>query len=161
MVRRTLPKNTSGSLTLSYLRNEESVPVPSVRRTKEKGELKIRGGQLFNIKNMNVDIPLGRFNVITGVSGSGKSTLLYEIIHENLKNRFDRRYKSNKVVNCKSFVGTEYLSRVVMIDQSPIGRTPRSNPATYTGMWSHVRDLFASSEEARVRGWKPGRFSFT
>lgn len=109
---------------------------------------------------MNVDIPLGRFNVITGVSGSGKSTLLYEIVHENLKNRFDRRYKSNKVVNCKSFIGTEYLSRVVMIDQSPIGQTPRSNPATYTGMWTHVRDLFASSEEARVRGWKPGRFSF-
>lgn len=154
------PKNKSGSLTLAYLRHEESVPIPQTRRTKEKGELKIRGGQLFNIKNMNVDIPLGRFNVITGVSGSGKSTLMYEIIHENLKNRFDRRYKSNKVVNCKSFVGTEYLSRVVMIDQSPIGRTPRSNPATYTGMWTHVRDLFASSEEARVRGWKPGRFSF-
>ena len=154
------PKNKSGSLTLAYLRHEESVPIPQTRRTKEKGELKIRGGQLFNIKNMNVDIPLGRFNVITGVSGSGQSTLMYEIIHENLKNRFDRRYKSNKVVNCKSFVGTEYLSRVVMIDQSPIGRTPRSNPATYTGMWTHVRDLFASSEEARVRGWKPGRFSF-
>ena len=154
------PKNKSGSLTLAYLRHEESVPIPKTRRTKEKGELKIRGGHLFNIKNMNVDIPLGRFSVITGVSGSGKSTLMYEIIHENLKNRFDRRYKSNKVVNCKSFVGSEYLSRVVMIDQSPIGRTPRSNPATYTGMWTHVRDLFASSEEARVRGWKPGRFSF-
>ncbi len=154
------PKNKSGSLTLSYLRNEESVPVPKERRTKEKGELKIRGGKLFNIKNMNVDVPLGRFNVITGVSGSGKSTLMYEIIYENLKNRFDRRYKSNRVMNCTSFTGTEYLSRVVMIDQSPIGRTPRSNPATYTGMWTHVRDMFASTEEARVRGWKAGRFSF-
>ena len=122
--------------------------------------LKIRGGTLYNIKDMNVDIPLGRLNVITGVSGSGKSTLLYEIIHKNLQARFDRRYKSNEVFHCTSFTGSEYLSRTVLIDQSPIGRTPRSNPATYTGAWTHIRDLFASSEEARVRGWKAGRFSF-
>ncbi len=156
----TAPKNKSGSLTLSYLRDETRVPVPATRRTKEKGELKVRGGELFNIKNMNVDIPLGRFNVITGVSGSGKSTLLYEIIHKNLQTRFDRRYKSNKTFHCKTFTGSEYLSRAVLIDQSPIGRTPRSNPATYTGAWTHVRDLFASTEEARVRGWRAGRFSF-
>ena len=156
----TASKNHSKSLTLSYLRGEISVPIPEKRREKEKGMLKIRGGELFNIKNMNVDIPLGRFNVITGVSGSGKSTLLYEIIHKNLQARFDRRYKSNEVFHCKSFVGSEYLSRTVLIDQSPIGRTPRSNPATYTGAFTHIRDLFASTEEARVRGWKAGRFSF-
>jgi len=154
------PKNVSESLTLSYLRGEEKIRVPEKRRTKEKGMIKVRGGELFNIKNMNVDIPLGRMNVITGVSGSGKSTLLYEIVHKNLQARFDRRYKSNEVFHCTSFSGSEYLSRVVLIDQSPIGRTPRSNPATYTGAWTHIRDLFASSEDARVRGWRAGRFSF-
>ncbi len=156
----TAKKNTSGSLTLSYLRGEEVIPIPKTRRSKEKGMIKIRGGNLYNIKNMNVDIPLGRLNVVTGVSGSGKSTFLYEILHKNLQARFDRRYKSNEVFNCTSITGTEYLSRVVMIDQSPIGRTPRSNPATYTGAFNHIRDLFAASEEARVRGWKAGRFSF-
>lgn len=156
----TAPQNTSGSLTLSYLRGEEMIAVPKTRRSKEKGVLRVRGGNLFNIKDMNVEIPLGRFNVITGVSGSGKSTFLYEIIHKNLQARFDRRYKSNKVFNCTSFTGSEYLSRAVLIDQSPIGRTPRSNPATYTGAWTHIRDLFAASEEARVRGWRAGRFSF-
>lgn len=154
------PKNTSQSLTLGYLRGEEYIPIPATRRSKEKGVIKIRGGNLYNIKNMNVDIPLGRLNVVTGVSGSGKSTFLYEILHKNLQARFDRRYKSNEVFNCTSITGTEYLSRVVLIDQSPIGRTPRSNPATYTGAFGHIRDLFASSEEARVRGWKAGRFSF-
>ena len=156
----TAPKNITGSLTLAYLRGEEIIAVPHTRRSKEKGVIKIRGGNLFNIKDVNVEIPLGRFNVITGVSGSGKSTLLYEIIHKNLQARFDRRYKSNKVFNCTSFTGSEYLSRAVLIDQSPIGRTPRSNPATYTGAWTHIRDLFAASEEARVRGWRAGRFSF-
>lgn len=154
------PKNDSESLTLSYLRGEEKIRVPEKRRTKEKGMIKVRGGNLFNIKDMNVDIPLGRMNVITGVSGSGKSTLLYEIVYKNLQARFDRRYKSNEVFNCNAFSGSEYLSRTVLIDQSPIGRTPRSNPATYTGAWTHIRDLFASSEDARVRGWKAGRFSF-
>ncbi len=156
----TAKKNASGSLTLAYLRGEESVAIPETRRSKEKGMLKIRGGALYNIKNMNVDIPLGRFNVVTGVSGSGKSTLLYEIIHKNLEARFERRYKSGKTLHCESFTGTEYLSRVVLIDQSPIGRTPRSNPATYTGAFTHIRDLFAATEEARVRGYQAGRFSF-
>ncbi|TXH00843.1 MAG: excinuclease ABC subunit A, partial [Candidatus Moraniibacteriota bacterium] len=155
----TAKKNVSGSLTLAYLRGEEKIPIPE-RRKKDKGTIRIRGGRVFNIKNLNVDIPLGRFIAVTGVSGSGKSSFLYEILHKNLEARFDRRYKSNRVENCESIVGTEYLSRVVMIDQSPIGRTPRSNPATYTGAFNHIRDLFASTEEARVRGWKPGRFSF-
>lgn len=156
----TSEKNTSNSLTLAYLRGEEEVPVPKTRRVKDKGSIKIRGANLYNIKKMNVDIPLGRLDVITGVSGSGKSTLLYEILHKNLQARFERRYKSNKVVNCESMTGSEYLSRTVLIDQSPIGRTPRSNPATYTGAFTHIRDLFASTEQARVRGWKAGRFSF-
>ncbi|MEI8096986.1 MAG: excinuclease ABC subunit UvrA [Candidatus Moraniibacteriota bacterium] len=156
----TAKKNDSRSLTLSYLRGEEKIAVPEKRRHKEKGTIKVRGGNLFNIKDLNVDIPLGRLNVITGVSGSGKSTLLYEIVYKNLQARFDRRYKSNEVFYCTSFSGSEYLSRAVLIDQSPIGRTPRSNPATYTGAWTHIRDLFAASEDARVRGWKAGRFSF-
>lgn len=153
-------KNDSHSKTLAYLRGEEHIPIPKPRRTKDKGSLRVRGGRVFNIKDLNVDIPLGRFIAVTGVSGSGKSSFLYEIVHKNLEHRFDRRYQSNKVEHCLSFTGTEYLSRAVMIDQSPIGRTPRSNPATYTGAWTHIRDLFASTEDARVRGWKVGRFSF-
>jgi len=109
---------------------------------------------------MNVSVPLGKFNVITGVSGSGKSSFMYEILHRNLLARLERRHRTAKLFNVEDFTGTEYVSRVVMIDQGAIGRTPRSNPATYTGAWTHIRDLFASSEEARIRGWKPSRFSF-
>jgi excinuclease ABC subunit A len=105
-------------------------------------------------------LPLGRLVTVTGVSGSGKSSFLYEIVYENLRARFDKRYRSAKIYNCASFEGTEYLSRAILIDQSPIGRTPRSNPATYTGSWTFIRDLFASSAEARARGWKANRFSF-
>ncbi len=136
------------------------IEVPATRRSKDKGTIRVRGINIFNFKNANVDIPMGRFAVITGVSGSGKSTLLYEVIHKNLQARFDRRYRSNEVFHCDTFTGMEYASRTVLIDQTPIGRTPRSNPATYTGAFIHIRDLFASSEEARVRGWKAGRFSF-
>lgn len=148
------------SVTLDYLRGDTEIIVPEKRRDKEKGALQIRGGKAFNIKNMNVDIPLGRLVAITGVSGSGKSTFLYELVHRNLQARFDRRYRSPKTYNCASFTGTEYLNRAILIDQSPIGRTPRSNPATYTGAWTFIRDLFAETEEARVRGWKASRFSF-
>ncbi len=155
----TAKKNDSGSVTLSYLRHEKWIDVPE-RRTAEKGKILIRGGKAFNIKNLNVDIPLGRFICITGVSGSGKSTFMYEIIDRNLKARLEKRFRTPKTYNCKSFTGTEYLGRSVLIDQSPIGRTPRSNPATYTGAFTHIRDMFAASSEARARGWKPGRFSF-
>ena len=155
----TAKKNTSNSLTLSYLRGEAKIAVPSKRR-EPKGKIMIRGGTVFNIKDLNVDIPLGTLNAITGVSGSGKSSLMYEILHRNLAARLEMRHRSNDVINCKEFKGSEYVSRVILIDQSPIGRTPRSNPATYTGSWTHIRDLFASEPEARARGWGAGRFSF-
>jgi excinuclease ABC subunit A len=152
-------KNDSGSSTLAYLRHEKSIPIPE-RREAERGALKIKGGKAFNIKNMNIDIPLGRLICVTGVSGSGKSTFMYEIVDKNLKARLEKSYRSAKTFNCASFTGSEYLGRSILIDQSPIGRTPRSNPATYTGAFTHIRDLFAASSEARARGWKPGRFSF-
>ncbi len=153
------PKNDSGSVTLSYLRGDKVIAVPD-RRTSEKGSLKIRGGKAFNIKNLNVDIPLGKLITVTGVSGSGKSTFMYEILHRNLLARLDKKFRRAETYNAKSFEGTEYLGRTILIDQSAIGRTPRSNPATYTGAFTHIRDMFAASSEARVRGWKPGRFSF-
>ena len=154
----TAPTNESGSVTLSYLRDETRVEVPEERRTSEKGSIKIRGATLHNLKNQNVDIPLGKLVCITGVSGSGKSTFLYDVLHKNVAAKFARRQA--EVENCASITGTEYLGRVVLIDQSAIGRTPRSNPATYTGAFTHIRDLFSASSEARARGWKPGRFSF-
>ncbi len=156
----TAKKNDSGSVTLSYLRGEKAIEVPEERREKDKGSLKIKGGNAHNIKNLDVEVPLGRLSVITGVSGSGKSTFLYDLVYENLRARFDKSHRTNKVHNAAKFEGTEHLSRAILIDQSPIGRTPRSNPATYTGAFSFVRELFAESSEARARGWKASRFSF-
>ncbi len=153
------PKNTSKSITLDYLRGDKRIEVPD-RRESEKGSIKIRGGKAFNIKNLNVDIPLGRLICVTGVSGSGKSTFMYEIVDKNLKSRLEKKYRTPHTYNCKTFTGSEYLGRSVLIDQSPIGRTPRSNPVTYTGAFTHMRDMFAASNEAKARGWKPGRFSF-
>ncbi len=155
----TAKKNTSGSLTLAYLRGEEKIEVPATRR-EPKGKIIIKGGNVFNIKDMNVDVPLGVLSVITGVSGSGKSSFMYEILHKNLQAKLEFRHRTANIYNVASFTGTEYLSRTILIDQSPIGRTPRSNPATYTGAWGHIRDLFAASAEARAKGWGPGRFSF-
>lgn len=151
-------KNTSKSLTLDYLRGDKEIPVPTERRTSEKGSIKIRGASLHNLVNVNVEVPLGRLVCVTGVSGSGKSTFLYDILHKNLAARFKKR--EVKPIHCSSITGTEYAGRVVLINQSPIGRTPRSNPATYTGAFTHIRDLFSATSEARARGWKPGRFSF-
>jgi excinuclease ABC subunit A len=152
--------NSSGSRTLGYLRGENAIAVPESRRKSEKGTIQIVGGNVFNIKNMNVDIPLGRLIAVTGVSGSGKSSFMYEIVHKNLQARFDRRYRSADIYNCAKFTGTEYVGRVILIDQSAIGRTPRSNPATYTGAFTFIRELFAETSEARARGWKANRFSF-
>ncbi len=148
------------SLTLDYLRGDKMIEMPEKRREKQKGEIVIKGGNAFNIKNLNVEVPLGKFVVITGVSGSGKSTFLYEIIYKNLQARFERKYRSAKTYNASVFTGTEYIHRTVLIDQTPIGRTPRSNPATYTGAWTFIRDLFAETPEAKFRGWRSGRFSF-
>jgi excinuclease ABC subunit A len=153
-------KNTSGSRTLAYLRKEMEIEVPENRRESDKGTIKIVGANIFNIKNQNLELPLGKMVAITGVSGSGKSSFLYEVLYKNLQAKFERKYRSNKIYNCASFAGHEYLSRAIMIDQSPIGRTPRSNLATYTGAFTHIRDLFASTDEARLRGWKVNRFSF-
>jgi excinuclease ABC subunit A len=156
----TAKKNDSGSVTLSYLRGEKMIELPEERREKDKGRLKIKGANAFNIKNLDVEVPLGRMVTITGVSGSGKSTFLYDVLYENLRARFDKRYRTNKIYNAAKFEGTEFINRAILIDQSPIGRTPRSNPATYTGAFTFVRDLFAETAEARARGWKSSRFSF-
>ncbi len=156
----TAKKNDFASLTVDYLRGEKNVPLPEKRRQSEKGALKIRGGKIFNIKNLDIDVPLGRLVSVTGVSGSGKSSFVYEILHKNLQARLERRHRSNEKHNCNEFLGSEYLSRVVLIDQSAIGRTPRSNPATYTGAFTFIRELFAENELSRIRGWKPSRFSF-
>ncbi len=156
----TAKTNPSKSVTLEYLRGDKEIEIPEKRRDSQKGALKVRGGSIFNIQNMNIDVPLGRLVTITGVSGSGKSSLMYEIIYKNLRARFEKKHRSAKVYNCAKFEGTEYLGRSILIDQSPIGRTPRSNPATYTGAFTHIRDLFAATSEARARGWKAGRFSF-
>jgi len=152
-------KNDSGSLTLAYLRGEKVIDMP-LRRREAKGKLMVRNANIFNIKDMNIDVPLGVFNVITGVSGSGKSSLMYEILYKNLQARFEMRHRSAETYNCREFTGSEYVGRAILIDQSPIGRTPRSNPVTYTGAWTHIRDMFAAEPEARARGWGPGRFSF-
>jgi len=154
----TAPKNVSGSSTLAYLRDEKRIEIPEERRTSQKGSIKIKGATLHNLKNQNIEVPLGKLVAITGVSGSGKSTFLYDILHKNIAKRLSKRQSEPE--HCASITGTEYIGRAVLIDQSPIGRTPRSNPATYTGAFTHIRDLFAATSEARARGWKPGRFSF-
>ncbi|MEK7120780.1 MAG: hypothetical protein AAB840_01680, partial [Patescibacteria group bacterium] len=156
----TAKENKSKSLTLSYLRGETRIEMPEKRRTSDKGFIKIKGGHAFNIKNLNIDLPLGKLVAITGVSGSGKSSFMYEILHKNLLARYERKYRSAQVHNAKEITGTEYLSRTILIDQSPIGRTSRSNSATYTGAFTFIRDLFSETAEARARGWKASRFSF-
>jgi len=154
------PKNTSGSLTLAYLRGEESVELPEVRRTKDKGKISVIGASIHNIQNQNVDIPLGRLVCICGVSGSGKSSFMYELLHKNLQAKYERKYRQAKTFYAAKFECDTSISRTILVTQSPIGRTPRSNPATYTGSWTPIRELFASTQEARLRGWKPNRFSF-
>jgi excinuclease ABC subunit A len=156
----TAKSNASGSLTLAYLRGEEEIAVPEERRESEKGIIRIRGGKIFNIKHLNVDIPLGRLISVTGVSGSGKSSFIYEILYKNLQARLDRKFRNAQTYNASEFSGSEYLGRAILIDQSPIGRTPRSNPATYTGAFTFIRELFAETGEARAKGWKANRFSF-
>jgi len=151
--------DTTNSLTVAYLRGDMQVPLPAKRR-KPDGKIKVKGGNIFNIQNLATEVPLGVLNVITGVSGSGKSSFVYEILHKNLQAAFDRKLRSAKIHNAEEFIVDGKVTRTILIDQSPIGRTPRSNPATYTGAFTHIRDMFAESDEAKARGWKPGRFSF-
>lgn len=148
------------SITLDYLRGDKKIAIPEKRRAvKKPGDfLRIVGATENNLRNINVDIPLRKFNVVTGVSGSGKSTLVYDVLYKTLANKFNKA--SYKPGAHNSIKGYEYINRVVNIDQSPIGRTPRSNPATYVGAWTHIRELFASTDDARIRGYKAGRFSF-
>ncbi|MBU0531702.1 MAG: excinuclease ABC subunit UvrA [Candidatus Uhrbacteria bacterium] len=146
------------SLTAAYLRGDKQIPMPKSRRAPGHDSIKIKGASENNLKNVNVEIPLRRMVCVTGVSGSGKSTLTNDIMYRELSRRlYGSKKKPGKF---KEMFGTEYVDKAIRIDQSPIGRTPRSNPATYTGLWSPVRELFAATEEARFRGYKPGRFSF-
>ncbi len=157
---KTLKPTDAKSRTLKYLRDEAFIPLPASRRTADKGSIVVKGASINNIENQNFQIPLGKLVCITGVSGSGKSSFMYEVLYKNVQARFDRKYRSAKVYNCASIEGLDLLNRAILIDQSPIGRTPRSNIATYTGAWTHIRDIFTETGEARLRGWKANRFSF-
>ena len=150
--------NTPGSITGDYLSGRRSIPVPSERRTGSGHSLTIRGAAENNLRHVDVSIPLGTFTCVTGVSGSGKSSLVNEILYKRLGadlNRVKVRPGRHDALE-----GEEFLDKVIDIDQSPIGRTPRSNPATYTGLFNDIRDLFASTPDAKARGYRPGRFSF-
>ncbi len=149
---------TSQSLTAKYLRQELLVPFPESRRTPKETPLLIRGARQNNLKDLEVEIPTGVLTVVTGVSGSGKSTLVNEILYKALAKHFYRA--GDRPGAHDEILGLEELDKVIAIDQSPIGRTPRSNPATYTNVFNHIRSLMAKTPEARMRGYQPGRFSF-
>ncbi len=147
------------SLTLEYLRGHKSINLPHKRREQNHGRLKIIGARANNLKNIQLEIPFGRLVGISGVSGSGKSSLLYDVIYRNLVSLKSQPGKA-KLSEVQAIKGAEYINRVVVIDQSPIGRTPRSNPATYTGIFTPIRDFFAALPAARERGYTISRFSF-
>lgn len=147
-----------GSATGDYMSGRKYIPLPKERRKSNGNYLTVRGAAQNNLKNINVKIPLGVFTCVTGVSGSGKSSLVNEIIYKYLARELNGARSKNGAV--KQITGLENLDKVIDINQSPIGRTPRSNPATYTGLFSDIRELFASTVEAKVRGYKAGRFSF-
>ncbi|AXF56289.1 excinuclease ABC subunit UvrA [Salicibibacter kimchii] len=146
------------SLTGNYLSGKKFIPLPSRRRPTMERKITVKGANGNNLQNIDVDIPLGVFNVVTGVSGSGKSTLINDILRKSLSQKLHRA--KEKPAKHKKIEGTNELDFVVNIDQSPIGRTPRSNPATYTGVFDYIREVFAMTNEAKVRGYKKGRFSF-
>jgi len=146
------------SITGQYLSGKKFIPLPLERRKSDGRKIKIKGASENNLKNVSVDIPLGQFIAVTGVSGSGKSTLINEILYKSLASKLNRaKVKPGKH---KTIEGLEQLEKVIDVDQSPIGRTPRSNPATYIGVFDDIRDVFAMTNEAKVRGYKKGRFSF-
>jgi excinuclease ABC subunit A len=146
------------SLTGQYLSGKKFIPLPLERRKPDGRYIEIKGAAENNLKHVNVKFPLGMFIAVTGVSGSGKSTLVNEILHKSLAQKLNNA--KTKPGEFKSIKGIDYLDKVIDIDQSPIGRTPRSNPATYTGVFDDIRDVFAATNEAKVRGYKKGRFSF-
>ena len=149
----------SESLTAKYLRNEISIPIPANRRNWRLAKyIEIKGAAEHNLKNINLRFPLGTFICVTGVSGSGKSTLINDIFYPALAQRI---YKAKEKPGAfKSIIGSQEIDQVIVVDQSPIGRTPRSNPVTYTGVFGHIREIFTQLPEARLRGYQPGRFSF-
>lgn len=150
--------SSSRSLTGKYLRGEKSIPVPKKRRKDSGFFLTIKGAREHNLKNIDVNIPLGKFVSVTGVSGSGKSTLVNDILYPSLSNALaNTAYQAGPH---DGIAGYENLDKVIVIDQSPIGRTPRSNPATYTGVFTYIREIFSKTLEAKMRGYRPGRFSF-
>ena len=148
----------ASSLTGQYLSGKRQIPTPAERRKGNGEKIRVTGASENNLKNISVDFPLGKFVAVTGVSGSGKSTLVNEILKKALAQKINRN--SNKPGRFKTITGYEAIEKLIDIDQSPIGRTPRSNPATYTSVFDDIRDLFAKTNEAKVRGYKKGRFSF-
>lgn len=148
----------SNTLTAKYLKNEKKIPVPDTRRPGSGESIFLTGAYGNNLKNVNIEFPLGKFICITGVSGSGKSSLLNETLYPVLSKHF---YRSNKEsLPYKSIKGIQYIDKVIEVNQSPLGKTPRSNPATYTGVFSDIRKLFEQTQESKIRGYKAGRFSF-
>ena len=151
-------KNVPGSITGDYLSGRKQIHVPSFRRKGNKKCIEVVGATENNLKNISVKFPLGVFTCITGVSGSGKSTLINEVLYKNLAQQLNGA--SEKPGKCKKIKGLENIDKIINIDQSPIGRSPRSNPATYTGAFDLIRDIFAGTNEAKIRGYEKGRFSF-
>lgn len=151
-------KQCKESITGQYLREEKIIEVPTERRTPGEKAIKIIGAKENNLKNIDVEFPLGLFTCVTGVSGSGKSTLVNEILYKGLSRNINR--SRNMPGAHKEILGYKNIDKIINIDQSPIGRTPRSNPATYTGVFDVIRELFSTTAEAKMRGYKPGRFSF-
>lgn len=151
-------KNNLNSITGNYLSGRKQIQVPKTRRKSNGKSIEIKSAEEHNLKKIDVKIPLGVFICVTGVSGSGKSTLINEILYKNLtKNIYGSNVKPGK---CNKIIGIENIDKIINIDQSPIGRTPRSNPATYTGVFDAIRDIFAETNEAKLRGYQKGRFSF-
>lgn len=147
-----------GSLTADYLSGRKEIPIPEIRRKPDKGSLVLKGATENNLKNLEVSIPLGTLTMVTGVSGSGKSSLVTDTLAPALANRINHAHRRTGAY--KKLTGIENIDKVINIDQSPIGRTPRSNPATYIGLWDDIRALFTSTQESKARGYGAGRFSF-
>ena len=152
-------KKVENSITGQYLSGRKNIPVPKKRRKTVKGKaIEVKGATEHNLKNISVKFPLGVFNCVTGVSGSGKSTLVNEILYKTITKQLNG--SNEKPGKCKEVVGIDKIDKIINIDQSPIGRTPRSNPATYTGVFDTIREIFANTNEAKLRGYQKGRFSF-